>query len=66
MYVFWYALCANIYTNRKVDGIISRSVNLSEHIDEINEEIVRWGGILPDLSDTPAYKEYVELVNKVF
>ena len=42
----WYSLCANVYTNRKVDGIISQSVNLSEHIDEINEEIVRWRGIL--------------------
>ena len=42
----WYSLCANVYTNRKSDNIIPQSVNLSECISKINEEIVRWRGIL--------------------
>lgn len=42
----WYSLCANVYTNRKPKNIIPQSVNLGDCIAEINEEIVRWRGIL--------------------
>ena len=44
--LIWYSLCANVYTNGKSDNIIPQSVNLSECISKINEEIVRWRGIL--------------------
>ena len=46
IFFVWYSFCANVYTNGEPENIIPQSVNLSEYIDEINEEIVRWRGIL--------------------